>query len=221
MRVLLIEDSASLRRTIAAGLGAAGFLVDVAADGEEGLWKARQRRHDVLILDLMLPLLDGMALLQKIRAEHNDVRVLILSARDEVVDRIAGLDSGADDYLTKPFVFDELIARVRALVRRRYALHQDVIEVEGVRLDLRAHTVHVNDVLLELAPRERLLLELLMCRRGEVVGRGEIEGRIYDDLVQPMSNVVDAAVSLLRRQLREAGAPDLISTRRGLGYTIL
>lgn len=220
MRVLYIEDSDSLRRSVSTGLRREGFAVDLAADGEQGLWLAQTGDYDVIILDLMIPGLSGLDLLTRLDRHDRNARVLILSARDTVGDRVLGLDTGADDYLVKPFRFEELLARVRALVRRRYGLTGDRVEVGGIVYDLRTRRARVASQPLELAPREMALLELLVLRRGEVVTRGEIEARIYDERVAPMSNVVESAISLLRKGLREAGAADVIETRRGLGYIL-
>lgn len=220
MRVLYIEDSDSLRRSVSAGLRREGLAVDVAADGERGLWLAQTYDYDVIVLDLMIPGLPGLELLARLNTSGRAARVLILSARDTVEDRVLGLDTGADDYLVKPFRFEELLARIRALVRRRHGLIEERIEVAGIQYDLRARLALVDGHPLDLAPREAALLELLVLRRGEVVTRAEIESRIYDERVEPMSNVVESAVSVLRRRLREAGLADIIETRRGLGYVL-
>lgn len=220
MRVLYIEDSAILRRSVCKGLRDQGFIADSAADGLEGLQKATESPHDIIVLDLMMPGMNGLEVLRQLLTLKVNSRVLILSAQDAVETRIEGLNRGADDYLVKPFAFDELVARIRALVRRRYQLNSDTIEVGEVRLCLRSHTVEAHGKTVDLAPRELKLLELLMLRRGQVIPRADIEACIYDPLVQPMSNVVDASISLLRKQLRESGVENFIATRRGLGYTI-
>lgn len=219
-RILIIEDSASLRRTLTEGLKRASYAVTVADNGEEGAWQATSGAFDVVVLDLMLPRMSGLDVLARIRRDAPDTQVLILSARDTTDDRVRGLDAGADDYLVKPFAFAELLARVRALVRRRYHLASERVTVGNVTVDLRRHEVFVDQVGVELAPRELALLELLTKHRGEVVRRAEIEACVYDEQVQPMSNVVDSAVSLLRRALRQAGATEIIHTRRGLGYVL-
>jgi DNA-binding response OmpR family regulator len=220
VRVLYIEDSDSLRRSVSTGLRREGFAVDLAADGERGLWLAQTYDYDVIVLDLMIPGLPGLELLARLNTSGRAACVLILSARDTVEDRVLGLDTGADDYLVKPFRFEELLARIRALVRRRHGLTEDRIEVAGIQYDLRARRTLVGGQPLDLAPREAALLELLVLRRGEVVTRAEIEARIYDERVEPMSNVVESAVSVLRRRLREVGLVDVIETRRGLGYVL-
>ena len=220
MRVLVIEDSRRLRQAISTGLRRSGFAVDVAADGEEGLWLAQSNSYDVLILDLMLPKMSGLDLLRQLRSEGNAVHVLILTARDEVRDRVEGLDAGADDYLVKPFAFEELIARVQALVRRGYAAKNPLVEIDAVAIDTAGRRVLCSGAALALTPREYALLELLALMRGQVVSRTRIENHIYDERVDPMSNVVDSTICSLRRKLQDAGAPALIETRRGEGYLI-
>lgn len=220
MRVLYVEDSASLRQTVGAALRRSGYAVDVAADGEEGLAKATTEPYDVLVLDIMLPKLDGLAVLERVRAAGRDTPVLMLTAKTTVGERVAGLNRGADDYLGKPFALEELLARVQALGRRRYGQTVPQIEVGPLTVDTVAKTATCAGRPVELKPREYALLEYLAFRRGAVVSRTDIEAHIYDDLVDPMSNVVDSAVCLLRGKLADAGAPPLIHTRRGLGYCL-
>jgi len=221
MRLLVIEDSDTLRETIATGLRNECYCIDTAADGETGRSLALVNDYDVIILDLMLPRLDGMSLLRELRGSGGrPTPVLILSARDTVEDRVAGLRAGADDYLVKPFAYSELLARVQALARRHYHHDQPMIEVHGLTLDTATRAVRCGDAALDLPPREYALLEYLLLRRGELVTRTEIEQHIYDEQVEPSSNVVDAAVCSLRRRLTAAGASDLIETRRGRGYLI-
>ena len=220
MRVLLVEDSERLRRSVASGLRHCGYAVDVAADGEQGLWFAGSNDYDVLVLDLMLPRLDGLGVLEKIRREGADTYVLILTARDAVEDKVRGLRAGADDYLVKPFSFDELVARIQALVRRRHAVRDPVLAIGGLRLDTSRRAVVRGSDAIDLKPREYALLEYLAMRQGRVVTRTEIEAHIYDERVEPMSNVVDAAVYALRKKIDVPGAPSLIQTRRGIGYVL-
>lgn len=219
MRILLIEDSERLQRSISMGLRKAGYRVDMTGDGEEGLWYAESHDYDVIILDLMLPGLDGLTILHRLREKRNPVHVLILSAKDTLEDRVTGLRNGADDYLVKPFAFDELLARVQALFRRRYGIKDDVVTVGGLRIDTAARTVTRDGKSLELPPREYALLELLALNRGKLVTRPAIEERIYDD-VEPFSNVVDSAICALRKRIDEPGQPSHIQTRRGHGYMI-
>ncbi len=220
MRLLLIEDSARLRDSVSTGLRKAGYAVDSAADGTQGLWQAQSNEYDVIVLDLMLPGLDGLSLLKKLRTAGQDTHVLILTARDTVEDRVLGLRSGADDYLVKPFAFDELLARVQALARRRHGVKSPQLAFGGVRLDTSSRTVWRGDRQIELSPREYALLEYLALRQGQVVTRTEIEAHIYDERVEPMSNVVDAAIYALRKKLDVPDARSLIQTRRGVGYIL-
>jgi DNA-binding response OmpR family regulator len=220
MRVLFVEDSAGLRDTVTAALRRSGYAVDTAGDGEAGLTLATSLPYDVAVLDIMLPKLDGLELLQRMRAAGTAVPVLMLTARSSVADRVAGLNRGADDYLAKPFALEELLARVQALGRRRYGQSVPQIVVGPLVVDTVAKRIACAGRPVDLAPREYALLEYLAFRRGVVVSRSEIEEHIYDDLVDPMSNVVDSAICLLRRRLGAAGAPSLIHTRRGLGYCL-
>ena len=207
MRVLLVEDSRRLQQAIGAGLRKSGYAVDVTGDGEEGLWYATLNDYDVIVLDLMLPTLDGLSLLARLRGEGKATHVLVLTARDTVEDRVRGLQAGADDYLVKPFAFAELLARVQALARRAHGVKQPEIAVGDLVVQLAARRVTRAG-----AP--------VALRRGQVVSRSEIEQHIYDDRAEPMSNVVDATVYALRRKIDRPGAPSLIQTRRGQGYVL-
>ncbi len=220
MRLLVVEDSERLQRSLQTALRRTGYVVDVAGDGEEGLWLATSNAYDVIILDVMLPKRDGLSVLAELRAKRCDVHVLLLTARDTVADRVQGLRAGADDYLVKPFDLEELLARVEALGRRAYGMKRDVIEIADLAVDTSARLVSRAGTRIDLTAREYLLLEYLARRRGEVVSRGEIESHIYDGQVDPMSNVVDSAVCSIRRKLGQAGEPALIHTRRGLGYVL-
>lgn len=220
MRLLLVEDSERLQTYVGKGLRQAGYAVDVAGDGEQGLWLATENEYDAIILDVMLPKLDGITVLQRLRAEGRDTHVLILTAKDTVPDRVRGLEQGADDYLVKPFAFEELLARVQALVRRKYGEKQGRLAIGGLIIDTVRRVVMRNGETLELRPREYALLELLALRQGEVVSRSEIEQHIYDELAEPMSNVVDSAICLLRKKIDAAEGPSLIQTRRGMGYVM-
>src|SRR5258708_28481860 len=171
MRVLVVEDFEVLRESIALGLREAGFAVDEAAEGETGLWYAQSNDYDVIILDLMLPRLDGLTILKRLRAAKKETHVLILTAKDTFPDRVTGLDAGADDYLVKPFVFAELLARVRALVRRRYDKKSPVIRVGDMVIDTTTRSVERDGSVVELSGREYALLEFLAVRAGQVVSR--------------------------------------------------
>lgn len=220
MRLLIIEDSRRLRDSLTLGLRRVGYAVDAAADGEEGLWFAESNEYDVIVLDLMLPKMDGLTVLRRLRANGRDTHVLILTARDAVEDRVTGLQTGADDYLVKPFAFEELLARLQALVRRAYAAKNPVIQIGNLTLDTAQRLVQRGEEEIVLAPREYALLELLALRAGEVIARAEIEQHIYDDRAEPMSNVVDAAIYSLRRKIDAPDQPSLIRTRRGMGYSL-
>jgi DNA-binding response OmpR family regulator len=220
MRVLVVEDSKRLQMALGAGLRKAGYAVDIAGDGEEGLWHAESNDYDTIVLDLMLPKIDGLAVLDRLRAAGIDTHVLILTAKDTVEDRVRGLQKGADDYLVKPFAFDELLARIQALGRRRYRSKNPRIAVGDLLVDTARRTALRAGEPVALAPREYALLEYLALNRGKVVSRAKIEAHIYDDRAEPMSNVVDAAVCALRRKIDTPGQPSRIVTRRGMGYML-
>jgi DNA-binding response OmpR family regulator len=220
MRVLFVEDSELLQRSVGVALRKAGYAVDIAGDGEDGLWQALSKSFDVIILDLMLPKLDGHSVLRRLRDAGRETHVLILTAKDAVEDRVHGLMSGSDDYLVKPFALDELLARVAALARRGHGVKDPVIKVEGLTIDTASRRVTVRGREVELPPREYAILEFLAMRRGRIVSRTEIEAHIYDDAAEMMSNVVDAAIYSLRRRLDPPGGPSVIRTRRGVGYML-
>ena len=221
MRILLVEDSPRLLRNIALALRRSGYAVDTATDGEEGLWLAESHGYDAVVLDIMLPKRDGLDVLRTLRARGRPVHVLLLTARDTVMDRVTGLQAGADDYLVKPFALDELLARVQALCRRAYGAKQPRLVIADLEIDFSARTVLRAGRPVGLTAREFQLLEYLARRRGEVVSRTDIEAHIYDGQVDPMSNVVDSAVCSLRKKIAvTASAVPLIHTRRGLGYVL-
>jgi len=219
MRLLIVEDSAALRNSLREGLIQEGFAVDAAGDGRTGLSLARNNPYDVLILDLMLPALDGMQVLAELQGRADRPHVLVLTARDRVEDRVGGLNAGADDYLVKPFAFDELLARIHALVRRRYDEHAPEVRVGELVIEpLAGRATHRGEPL-ELTAREFGLLEYLARRRGEVVSREQIEDHIYGTARLPSSNAVDSAICILRSKLGPAGKA-MIQTRRGRGYVL-
>jgi DNA-binding response OmpR family regulator len=218
MRVLFVEDSQTLCQTVGDTLRRSGFAVDICNDGESGLWQACSADYDVLILDILLPKLDGIAVLQRLREARRETPVLMLTAKTDIVDRVKGLNAGADDYLGKPFALAELLARVMALIRRRYGQANANINVGGLLIDRLGRRAQFRQKSIELNAREYGLLEYLASRMGELVTRSEIETHIYDELVEPASNVVDSAICILRRKLADAGAPPMIQTRRGQGY---
>lgn len=220
MRLLIVEDDAPLRDALRQGLEEAGFAVDASADGEEGLWYARSSEYDVIVLDLMLPHVDGLTILRHLRTEGSAVPILILTAKDTIADRVRGLDLGADDYLVKPFAFAELLARVRAMVRRGYNSKDPVIRVEDLEINTAGRTVRRGDQAIDLSAREYALLEFLAIRAGQVVSRSEIWEHIYDFRSDPESNVVDVYIGHLRKKIEQPGRPKLIQTRRGQGYSL-
>ena len=188
--------------------------------GLSGQCLAASGTYDVVVLDLMLPKMDGLSLLKNIRKKGVDTHVLILTAKDAVEDRIRGLDSGADDYLTKPFSIDELIPRVAALIRRSYGQKDPELGIGNLLVDLNRREVYVEDEALPLAPREYRLLEFLCLRANELVTRIEIEAHLYEDASERFSNVIDSTISILRRKMSEAGCGPKITTRRGQGYIL-
>jgi len=218
MRILFIEDSHRLQTYVAKGLRQRGFAVDVAADGEEGLFLAESGDYDVIVLDLMLPKLDGLSVLRHLRSQNIGTHVLILTAKDTVDDRVKGLDDGADDYLVKPFAFAELVARIQALSRRHYGIKSPNLIFGDLEINTSLRLVSKAGNPLDLRPREYSLLELLALRAGVVVSRTDIERHIYDERVSPMSNVVDSAICSLRKVIDTPGSPSWIQTRRGMGY---
>ncbi|MEO8196657.1 MAG: response regulator transcription factor [Thermoanaerobaculia bacterium] len=220
MKLLLIEDSLRLQRSLKLGLSRAGFTVDLASTGTEGLWFASECDYDVVILDWMLPEVDGMGVLERLRMSGSSAPVLMLSAKDRVEDRVQGLNAGADDYLTKPFSFSELEARILALARRARVAATDLIAAGDVVLDRARRVVTVGGRELPLTAKELGLLELLLQRRGALVSHAEIRDHIYELARDPASNVVEVLVYKLRRKLRAAGVLGLIVTRRDLGYLV-
>jgi DNA-binding response OmpR family regulator len=220
MRALVVEDYPPLSTSLAQGLREQGYAVDVTGDGAEGLWYAQTSAYDVIVLDLMLPRLDGRELLRRIRREGNTTPVLILTARDTVEDRVAGLDLGADDYLVKPFAFEELSARLRALIRRRHQVASSVLTIADLEIDTGARSVRRAGQPIALSAREYALLEYLAHRRGQVVTRGDLWDHLYDFAAEPQSNVLDVYVGYLRRKIDDGHAIKLIHTRRGQGYVL-
>ena len=220
MKLLLVEDSERLQRSLSTGLQKHGFTVDQAFDGEEALAFATANDYEAVILDLMLPKLDGLSVLTRLREQGKDCHVLILSARDQTEDRIRGLDLGADDYLVKPFSFDELVSRLRALNRRRCGSKNPVIEVDGVVIDSVARQVSCRGRVVDLTPNEYRLLEFLAQRRGRVFSHDQLIDQLYDANSYVTRNAVEAHVSALRKRQQASGAPKLVTTRRGFGYLI-
>ncbi len=222
MRILLVEDEPTAARFIAKGLREARHAVDVAGDGTTALDQCHEHDYDAVVLDVMLPGRDGLAVCRALRAAGSDVPVLMLTARDAVEARVEGLDAGADDYLTKPFDFRELLARVRALTRReRHPLAAERIAIRHLAIDIPAQRVWSHGREIDLTSREYALLEYLARRAGDVVGRADIAEHVWDEHYDAFSNVVDVYVQRLRRKLDDGHEPSLIRTRRGQGYQLL
>jgi DNA-binding response OmpR family regulator len=222
MRILLVEDEPSAARFIAKGLREASYAVDVAGDGVAAIERSQQNDYDAIVLDVMLPGRDGLTVCRELRASGSDVPVLMLTARDAVEARVQGLDAGADDYLTKPFDFRELLARLRALTRReRRPLAPERMTVGTLEIDVPARRVFLRGREVTLTSREYALLEYLARRAGEVVGRADIAEHVWDEHYDAFSNVVDVYVQRLRRKLDEPDAPSMIRTRRGQGYQLV
>lgn len=220
MRILLAEDDARLAQLVAAGLRDECYAVDVAADGEAALVQAAVNDYDALVLDVGLPRRDGLAVVRELRARGSRVPVLLLTARDAVRDRVAGLDAGADDYLTKPFAFDELLARLRALLRRAPALLPQVITVGDLAVDTQAQTVARGGEPVRLTAKEYAVLEYLARHAGRVVTRADLVAHAWDDNHDPFTNAVEVYVNRLRKKLEGGGRPPLLHTRRGAGYVL-
>lgn len=215
MRILVVEDEPELRRVVVAALREEGYAVDEAADGEEGLYKGKTWDYDAVVLDVMLPRLDGFELLARLR-KIKPTPVLMLTARDAISDRVRGLDYGADDYLVKPFDLAELFARLRALVRRAKGQATAVIEIGPMKIDTRARTVQRDGESVTLTAREYAFVELLALHRGQVVTRTQIYDHLFDENSDTLSNLVEVHVANIRKKLGR----DFIHTRRGLGYVV-
>jgi two-component system, OmpR family, copper resistance phosphate regulon response regulator CusR len=220
MRILIVEDEEKTAAFLRKGLTESGFVVDSVATGEEGLFRAVNLEYDLIILDAMLPQRDGWSVLCELRGRGRSMPVLFLTARGEVPDRVRGLELGADDYLVKPYAFTELLARVRALLRRRGERQPDVLQIADLRVDLLGNKAERGGTRLELAPKEFALLSLLARRRGEVLPRSVIAEQVWDMHFEGESNVVDVAVRRLRRKVDDPFPVKLIQTVRGMGYVL-
>lgn len=221
MRFLLVEDEPRVAHFVAKGLREQSYAVDVAVDGEDALFRLAINDYDLVILDVMLPKKDGFAVCRELRQQGIGLPVLMLTARDNVDDRVQGLDSGADDYLVKPFEFRELLARVRALLRRKAtALRSDVLQLADLTINTANHTATRRGHPISLTAKEYALLEFFMLRAGQLLGREEIAEHVWDENFDPASNVIDVYVRRLRRKIDEGFAPPLIHTRRGAGYLL-
>ena len=220
MRILLVEDEPSAARMLAKGLREHTYAVDVAGDGEAALYQASINDYDLIVLDVMLPVKDGFEVCRELRAAGSSIPILMVTARESVRDRIEGLDTGGDDYLTKPFDFHELLARVRALLRRGAALYPEMIELADLKIDTRAHRVCRAERNIDLTAKEYALIEYLARRRGEVVTRAEISEHVWDEHFDVFSNVIEVYIQRLRKKIDEGKEPRLIRTLRGEGYML-
>ncbi len=220
MKILVVEDDRKVAGFIEQGLREEGYAVDLAADGDAATMLAHVNEYDLLVLDVMLPKKTGLQVAAELRREGSKTPILMLTARDATEDVVRGLDAGADDYLTKPFKFEELLARVRALVRRGGASRTELLSYGPVELDRLKHTVKVQGKRLDLTPKEFQLLEHFMLRPEDVVRRTELLEKVWDMRFDPESNVVDVHVGNLRRKLRDAAGVDVIHTVRGVGFRL-
>jgi len=221
MRILLIEDSLALAKAITIALQQSGYAVDHTADGEEGFFMASEHDYDAAVVDIMLPSMNGLNILKNLRKNGSKIKILLLTAKDTIQDKVRGLNEGADDYLIKPFAMDELLARIAVMCRRQYDQASPSIFIGSLEIDTKQKQAKYEGRDLGLRTREYNLLEYLSLRKGELVSRTEIEEHIYDELAAPMSNVVDSAIYSLRKTLGKCGdsSPE-IETRRGQGYIL-
>ena len=220
MRILLIEDEKRLSHFIKKGLTEQGMAVDQAFDGEEGFYLSREESYDVIILDVMLPKLSGIEVCKKLRILKKETPILMLTAKGEVDDKIIGLETGADDYLTKPFVFTELKARINALIRRSYHQTANILTIANLEVDPSKHTVFRNNKAIKLTPKEFAILEILLRQKYKVITRTQIIEHVWDYNFESMSNVVDVFIGTLRKKIDKNYKIKLIHTLHGIGYTI-
>jgi heavy metal response regulator len=220
MRILVVEDEVKIAQFIKRGLKEEGYAVDVAEDGEAGHFMLSSNEYDAIILDLMLPKIDGLALCRTLRKEGNQTPIIMLTAKDTVKDKVKGLDSGADDYLPKPFAFEELLARVRVLLRKKDSRVQTQLKVEDLVLDLLTHKVTRGDREIELTVKEYALLEYLMRNAGNIVTRTMISEHVWDINFDTFTNVIDVYINYLRNKIDSGFADKMIHTVRGKGYLL-
>ncbi len=220
MRVLVVEDDARLANVLEKGLREAAYAVDVVGTGRAAVVEASVVPYDAIVLDVNIPEPNGFEVARRLRAKGNPARILMLTARDAVVDRIEGLDAGADDYLTKPFAFDELLARLRALLRRTGEVLPSELRVGDLRLDTRGHRAWVGDEEVALTAKEYALLEYMVRNAGKVIGRAEISDHVWDEAYDPASNLIEVYVNRLRGKIDRGRKVPYLQTRRGAGYVL-
>jgi DNA-binding response OmpR family regulator len=218
MRILVVEDYEPLRKNVVEYLREEGYVVDSSRTGDEGLWYAREHHFDVIVLDIMLPNIDGLIILKELRKIGRDTPIIITSALDATAQRIESLDAGADDYMVKPFSLPELVARIRVQTRKRYQMQINQVVIEDIHIDLCSKRVFRGEEEIILTRREYGLLEYLAFRKGAVVSRQEIWNHVYEDSEGGSSNAVDVYIGYLRKKLNSGGRDNVIHTRRGQGY---
>lgn len=220
MRILIVEDEKKIADFIKRGLKEEGYAVDTASDGENGLFLAKTNDYDLILLDLMLPKVDGITVCKRLREEKVLSPIIMLTAKDAVKDKVTGLDAGADDYLTKPFAFEELLARIRAILRKKSEQHATGLEVDDLSLDLHTHKVIRAGKAIELTSKEYALLEYLMRNAGKVVTRTMISEHVWDIDFDTFTNVIDVYINYLRNKIDSGSKKKLIQTVRGRGYIL-
>ncbi|GBE03218.1 transcriptional activator protein CzcR [bacterium BMS3Abin09] len=218
MRILIVEDEKSLADIIRKGLEEEGYAVDVAYNGEEGLYLAENEPSDIIILDIMLPGVDGMTILKKIRKAGVRTPVIMLTAKDTLMDKISGLDSGADDYLTKPFLFEELLARIRVLLRRNSEVKTSIVEIGDLVIDMAAHEVRRREKNISLSAKEYALVEYMTLNRNKVLNRASLTEHLYNQDFDLDSNIIDVFINRIRNKIDRGFDKKLIHTVRGAGY---
>ena len=220
MRILLVEDEPRMANVIAKGLRESTYAVDVADDGDAGLYQASINDYDVIILDVLLPQRNGFDVCRELRKRGNSTPILMLTARAAIDDRLTGFDAGADDYLTKPFSFRELLARIRALLRRDFQLRPEALQLADLIIDTSSHRVTRADRDVSLTAKEYALLEYLARRMGKLVSRAEIAAHVWDDSFDPFSNTIEVYMNRLRKKIDDEHSTKLLHTRRGEGYIL-
>lgn len=220
MRILVVEDEKKVASFIQKGLQEELYKVDIAHDGKSGLELASVNEYDLIISDVMMPVMDGLQFVKELRQRKHTVPILLLTVKDSTSDKVSGLDSGADDYLTKPFAFEELTARVRALLRRKESSGTNVLTIDNIKMDLLAHQVFRNNKEIILTPKEFNILEYLLRNKNRIISRSKIIEHVYDFHFDPGTNVVDVYINKLRSKVDLPGEKEVIHTIRGMGYTI-